>query len=63
MDIKEFARKVQEMRKTQKDYFAARKEGMQSVANELLNKSKTLEREVDAVAIEILATSTPQQMF
>lgn len=63
MDIKEFAKKVQEMRKTQKDYFQARKQGLQAVAGELLNRSKTLEREVDAVATAILAESTPQTMF
>lgn len=63
MDIKEFARKVQEMRKTQQAYFSARKQGLQAVANDLLNKSKTLEREVDAAATAILAESTPQTMF
>lgn len=63
MDIKEFAKRVQEMRKAQKEYFAARKQGLQAVANELLNRSKTLEREVDAAATAILAESTAQTMF
>lgn len=63
MDIKEFAKLVQDMRKTQNDFFNARKQGLQAVANELLNKSKKLEREVDAAATAILAQSTPQTMF
>lgn len=63
MDIKEFAKKVQEMRTAQKEFFVARKMGLKTVSDNWLNKSKTLEREVDAAATAILAESTPQTMF
>lgn len=63
MDVKEFAKKVQEMRLAQGEYFKARKNGMQTVATMWLDKCRKLEREVDAATTAILAPSTPQTMF
>ncbi len=63
MDIKEFAKKVQEMRKAQTEYFKARKMGLQTVSNQWLDTSKKLEKEVDVQATAILSGSTPQNLF
>lgn len=63
MDPKEFAKKVQEMRSAQKEYFTARKMRLETVAASWLTKCRTLEREVDTAAAAILAPSTPQTMF
>lgn len=63
MDAKEFAKKVQDMRNAQKEYFKARKEKMEAVAAGWLTKSRTLEREVDAAAAAILAGATEQKLF
>lgn len=63
MDVKEFAKLVQDMRKAQQEFFKARKMGLQTVANQWLDTSKRKEREVDAAAAAILAESTPQTMF
>lgn len=63
MDAKEFAKKVQEMRPAQKEYFTARKMRLETVAASWLTKCRNLEREVDAAASAILAPSTPQTMF
>jgi hypothetical protein len=63
MDIKEFAKKVQEMRAAQKQYFKARKMGLQAIANDWLTTSKALEKEVDTMTTAILAESKPQSMF
>jgi len=63
MDAKEFAKKVQDMRAAQKEYFTARKMKLETVAASWLTKCRNLEREVDAAAADILASSTPQKMF
>jgi hypothetical protein len=63
MDVKQFALKVQEMRKAQKEFFSARKSGMKTVSDMWLDRSRKLEREVDAAAAAILAPSTPQTIF
>jgi hypothetical protein len=63
MDIKEFAKKVQDMRKAQKEFFKARKMGLQTVSNQWLDASKKLEREVDAAATAILSGATEQSLF
>lgn len=66
MDLKEFAKKVKEMRTAQNDYFDLKKRGdikMTAVTGELLKRSKSLEKEVDGMVAEILAGATPQQLF
>lgn len=66
MDIKEFAKKVKEMRTAQNDYFQLKKRGdikMTAVCGELLKRSKSLEKEVDSLAAEILAGATTQDLF
>lgn len=63
MDVKEFAKKVQDMRKAQTEFFTARKMGLKTVSDMWLQKSKTLEREVDAAASAILAGATEQKLF
>lgn len=63
MDIKEFAKKVNDMRTAQSEYFKSKKAGLHSVSNDWLSKSKKLEHEVDKLVAEILAGSTPQKLF
>jgi uncharacterized protein Yka (UPF0111/DUF47 family) len=54
------ARKVQEMRSTQKSYFALANSGDYLQKKKVLQKSKQLEKEVDALVKQILESSTPQ---
>jgi hypothetical protein len=63
MDAKEFAKKVQEMRKAQNEFFKARKLGLQTVSNQWLDTSRKLEREVDAAAAAILSGATQQSLL
>lgn len=66
MNLKEFAKKVKEMRKAQNDYFQLKKRGditMMTVLRELLKRSNSLEKEVDVLVAEILAESTTQELF
>ena len=63
MNIKEFAQKVKEMRTAQSEYFKSKKQGLQAVSNDWLNKSKKLEHEIDKLAAEILAGATTQELF
>lgn len=63
MDIKPLAKLVQDMRNAQKEYFKARGQRLQAVAAGCLDKSKKLEKEVDAAISAILAESTPQNLF
>lgn len=50
-----FAKKVQEMRTAQTEYFKSRKMNLQTVSNDWLNKSRRLEREVDELAKQIVS--------
>lgn len=63
MDAKEFAKKVQEMRTAQKEFFKTRKLGLQTVSNQWLDTSRKLEREVDAAAAAILSGATQQSLL
>lgn len=63
MDIKKFAAKVKEMRAAQREYFKTKSAGLQTISNDWLKKSKALEKEVDTIADQIVAGSTPQQLF
>ncbi len=49
MDIKEYARKVKEMRRNQRNFFSTKK-------SKYLYRSKELESEVDKMTAEILDT-------
>jgi hypothetical protein len=61
--IKIYARKVQEMREAQKEYYKARKMQLQATAADWLEKSKKIEKEVDRMTLEILAGSRPGTLF
>jgi hypothetical protein len=51
MDIKELARKIQEVRTLQNQYFATR-------SKSILGESKAKEKEIDALVAKILAEPT-----
>jgi hypothetical protein len=52
---------VKYMRQYQKQYFEARKKGLQIAANDALRKAKGFEARVDGLLAEIAGTNTAQQ--
>lgn len=62
-EIEKYARDVKTMREAQISYFQARKDGLQTVANDWLRKSKEAEKQVDKRTDEILSGSTQTNLF
>lgn len=52
-----YARLVNDMRKAQRNYFAARRKGQH--ADDALDCSKRLEKAVDAMTLDVLDLTTP----
>jgi len=61
--LQTFAKLVQDMRTAQKEYFKSRKMNLPTVAQDWLNKSRKLEREVDDLAAAIMQGGQPQKLF
>lgn len=53
--LTDYAKKVQDMRTAQTEYFKSRKMNLQTIAQDWLNKSRRLEREVDELTRGIIA--------
>lgn len=63
IDIKVYAKKVNDMRTAQANFFEAKKQKLSTVADSWLTKSKALEKEVDTLTAGILAPTVQGKML